>query len=116
MFEVLEGDKLDDVPQDGLPLRRTQDPVVPVQYLHVGEVGVPHADDDDRHGQVGGVHDGLPRVRHVGDDAVCQDQQDEVLLRDGGGDLWVEGERVWGGEGGKDEFYVLRVASCQRLI
>lgn len=84
MFEVLEGNKLDDVSQDGLPLRRTQDAVVPVQYLHVGEVRVPHADDDDRHGQVGGVHDGLPRVRHVGDDAVRQDQQDEVLLRDGG--------------------------------
>lgn len=92
MFEVLEGDKLDDVSQDGLPLRRTQDPVVPVQYLHVGEVRVPHADDDDRHGQVGGVHDGLPRVRHVGDDAVRQDQQDEVLLRDGG--------ELMGGRGG----------------
>lgn len=26
------------------------------------------------------MHDGLPCVRHVGDDAVCQNQQDEVFL------------------------------------
>lgn len=80
MFEVLERDKLDDVAEDGLPLRRAQDAVVPVQDLHVREVGVAHADDDDGHGQVGGVHDGLARVRHVGDDAVGQDQQDEIFL------------------------------------
>lgn len=83
VFEVLERDKLDDVAEDGLPLWRAQDPIVPVQDLHVREVGVSHADDDDGHGQVGGVHDGLARVCHVGDDAVGQDQQDEVLLRDG---------------------------------
>lgn len=82
MFEVLERDKLDDVAEDGLPLWRTQDPVIPVQNLHVGEVRISHTDDDDRHGQVGGVHDGLARVRHVGNDAVCQDQQDEILLWD----------------------------------
>lgn len=81
MFEVLEGDKLHDVPEDRLPLGRTQDPVVAVQDLHVGEVSVAHAHDDDGHGQVGGVHDGLPRVGHVGDDAVRQDQQDEVFLQ-----------------------------------
>lgn len=80
MFEVLEGDKLDDVAEDWLALGRTQDPVVAVEDLHVGEVGVAHADDDDGHGQVRGVHNGLPRVRHVGDDAVRQDQQDEVFL------------------------------------
>lgn len=80
MFEVLEGDELDDVAQDRLALGRPQDPVVAVQDLHVGEVGVAHADDDDGHGEVGGVHDGLPRVGHVGDDAVGQDEQDEVLL------------------------------------
>lgn len=80
VFEVLEGDELDDVAEDGLALRWAQDPVVPVQYLHVGEICVAHADDDDRHGQVGRVHNGLPRVGHVGDDAVRQDQQDEVFL------------------------------------
>ena len=82
MLEVAEGDELDDVPEDGLSFRRSQDPVVAVQHLHVAEVGVPDPDDDDRHGEVGGLDDGLPRVGHVGDDAVRQDQQDEVLLRD----------------------------------
>lgn len=41
---------------------------------------------------MGGLDDGLPRVSHVGDDAVCQDQQDEVFLG-------VEGETVGGGRG-----------------
>lgn len=80
MFEVLEGDELDNVAENWLPLRRAQDPVVPVKYLHVCEVRVSHPNDDDRHGQVGGVHDGLACVRHVSDDAVCQDQEDEVFL------------------------------------
>lgn len=82
MFEVAEGDKLDDVPEDGLSFGRPKDPVVAVQHLHVAEVGVPDADDDDGHGEVGGLHDGLPRVGHVGDDAVRQDEQDEVLLEE----------------------------------
>lgn len=87
MFEVLEGNKLDNVAEDGLSLWRTQDPVVSVQYLHVREVRVSHANDDDGHGQVGGVHDGLARVCHVGDDAIRQDQQDEILLWEGVGNL-----------------------------
>lgn len=81
MFEVAEGDELDDVPEDGLSFGRPQDPVVAVQHLHVAEVGVPDPDDDDGHGEVGGLDDGLPGVGHVGDDAVGQDQQDEVLLK-----------------------------------
>lgn len=80
MFEVLERDKLDDVTEDRLAFGRTQDPIVPVKDLHVGEVSVAHSNDDDGHGQVRGVHNGLPCVRHVGDDAVRQDQQDEVFL------------------------------------
>lgn len=52
--------------------------------MHVAEVGVPDPDDDDGHGEVGGLDDGLPGVGHVCDDAVRQDQQDEVLLEDGG--------------------------------
>lgn len=83
MFEVTKGDELDDVPEDRLSFGGTQDPVIAVQHLHVAEVGVPDSNDDDRHGEVGGLDDGLPRVRHVGDDAVRQDEQDEVLLRDG---------------------------------
>ena len=52
--------------------------------MHVAEVGVPDPDDDDGHGEVGGLDDGLPGVGHVCDDAVRQDQQDEVLLEDKG--------------------------------
>lgn len=82
VFEVAEGDELNDVPEDGLSFGWAQDPVVAVQHLHVAEVGVPDTNDDDGHGEVGSLNDGLPRVGHVGDDAVCQDQQDEVLLED----------------------------------
>lgn len=80
VFEVAKGDELDDVPEDGLSFGRSQDSIVSVQHLHVAEVGVPDPDDDDGHREVGGLDDGLPRVGHVGDDAVGQDQQDEVLL------------------------------------
>ena len=92
MLEVLEGDELDDVSQHGLSLGRAQDPVVPVQHLHVCEVGVAHANDDDGHGQVGRVHDGLTRVGHVSDYTVGQNKEDEVLL---GGEQ--EGLRERGG-------------------
>lgn len=85
MFEAAERDELDDVPQHRLPFGRAQDPVVAVQHLHVAEVGVPDPDDDDGHGEVGGLDDGLPGVGHVCDDAVRQDQQDEVLLGGGRG-------------------------------
>lgn len=80
MLKVLERDKLDDVAEDRLALGRTQNPIVAVQDLHVCEVCVAHTNNDDRHGQVRGVHDGLSRVGHVSDDAVRQDQQDEVFL------------------------------------
>ena len=80
MFEVPEGHELDDVAKDGLSLGRPQNPIVAIQHLHVTEVCVAHSHDDDRHGEVGGMDDGLPRVGHVCDDPVSQDQQDEVLL------------------------------------
>jgi len=81
-LEVPEGHKLDNVPEDRLPLGRAQDPVVPVQDLHVREVCVAHAHDDDGQRLVGGAHDGLARVRHVGHHAVRQDEQDVVALGD----------------------------------
>lgn len=79
-FKVSEGHKLDNVPQDGFSFRRAQDTVVAVQDLHVGKIGVPHTHYDDGQRLVGGAHDGLPRVRHVGHDAVREDQQDVVFL------------------------------------
>ena len=82
-FEVSEGHKLDNVPKDRLSLWRAQDPVISVQDLHVCEVCVAHADDDDGQGLVGGSHDGLARVRHVGHHAVRQDEQNVVPLLGG---------------------------------
>lgn len=74
MFEVTEGDKLDNVSEDWLSFWRSQDPIIAIQHLHVAEVSVPDPDNDDGHGEVGGLDDGLPCVSHVGDDPVRQDQ------------------------------------------
>lgn len=98
VFEVPEGHKLDDVSKDRLALGRPQNPIVTIQHLHVTEVSVPHAHNDDGHGEVGGMDDGLPSVCHVRDDTVSQDQQDEVLLlsdaRDRGGRRAGETRRI----------------------
>lgn len=83
MFKVLEGDKLDNVPKDRFSFGRSQDPVITIQNLHVGKVSIAHTHNDDGHGQVRGVHDGLPRVSHVCDDAIRQDEQDEIFLQGG---------------------------------
>lgn len=79
-FKVSEGHELDNVPQDRFSFWRAQDTVIPIQDLHVSEVGVPYTHDDDGQRLVGGTHDGLPRVRHVGHHAIREDQQDVVFL------------------------------------
>lgn len=79
-FEVSEWHELHDVPEDRFALGRAQDSVVPVQNLHVCEVGVAHSHDDDGEGLVGGSDDGLARVRHVRHHAVGEDEQDVVPL------------------------------------
>lgn len=81
MFEVPKWHKLDNVSKHRLALGRPQDAIITIQHLHVTEISVAHADDDDGHGEVRGVDDGLPGVSHVRDDAVRQDQQDEILLK-----------------------------------
>lgn len=82
MFEVPEGNKLDDVSENSFSSGWTQDPSASVQHLHVTEVSIPDTDDDDGHGETGGLDDGLSRVGHVSNDAVSQDEEDEVLLSD----------------------------------
>lgn len=47
VFEVSEGHELNDVSKDWLSLGRPQDPIVTIQHLHVAEVGIAHAHDDD---------------------------------------------------------------------
>ena len=80
MLELPEGHKLDDVPHGRLARGRAQQAVVPVQELHGAEVGPAHADDDDGHGEAGGVNDGAARLVHVRDHAVGDDEQHKVLL------------------------------------
>lgn len=80
MFEVVEGHKLHNVPQDGFSFRRAEDSIITVQHLHVTEIRAAYADNDDGHGQVRGVDDGLSSVRHICDHTVRQYEQDEVLL------------------------------------
>lgn len=105
VLELPERDELDYVTEDGLALGGAQDAVVPIQDLHVGEVGVAHPHDDDGHGKVGGADDGLPCVRHVRHHSVRQDQQDEVLLGDThgcfgrGGAAWPHCRPQAGGAG-----------------
>lgn len=81
MFEVPKWHKLDNVSKHRLALGRPQDAIITIQHLHVTKISVAHPDDDDRHGEVGGVDNGLSGVSHVCDDAIRQDQQDEILLK-----------------------------------
>lgn len=83
-LELPEGHKLHDVTERGLAPGGAQDTIVPVQGLHIREVSIAHPHDDDGHGQVGGAHDGLPRISHVGHHSVGQDQQNVVLLGEQG--------------------------------
>lgn len=81
MFEVPKWHKLDNISKHRLALGRPQDPIITIQHLHVTKIGVPHPDDDDWHGKVRGMDNGLSGVSHVCDDAVRQNQQDEILLK-----------------------------------
>lgn len=80
MFEVVEWHELNNVSQDRFSFRRAEYSIIPIQHLHVAEIRVAHADDDDRHGQVGGVDDGLSCVCHICDHSICQDQQYKIFL------------------------------------
>mmetsp|Transcript_26131 Transcript_26131/g.66524 ORF Transcript_26131/g.66524 Transcript_26131/m.66524 type:complete len:231 (-) Transcript_26131:639-1331(-) len=77
VLEVAELDKLHDVALRGLAMRG-QPHLVAVQDLHVGELGVADAHDEDGHGQLRGLDDGAHRVVHVHDLAVRQDEQHVV--------------------------------------
>lgn len=70
MFEVPKWHKLDNVSKHRLALGRPQDPIITIQHLHVTKIGVSHPDDDDWHGKVRGMDNGLPGVSHVCDDAI----------------------------------------------
>lgn len=78
--EVAEGHELDDVTHGLLARVGVQHAAVPIQELHGSKVSVAHAHDDDGHGQLGRLHHGVPRLVHVADHPVRDDEEDEVLL------------------------------------
>lgn len=80
MFEVSEWHKLNDVAKNRLSLGRSQDPIVPIQHLHVTEISISYSNYNDRHGEMGGMDNGFACIGHVCDDAIRQNQQDEILL------------------------------------
>lgn len=71
---------MNDVSCHRLSCQGLEDAVVAVQELHGLEVGLAHTDDDDGHGQLGAVDDGLPCLVQVGDLTVRDDQEHKVLL------------------------------------
>lgn len=78
--EIPERNKLHDVPDRLFPRVGPQDTGVSIQELHGGKVSVANTDDDDGHGELGGLNDGVASLVHVADDAVCDDEEREVLL------------------------------------
>lgn len=80
MLELPEGHKLHDVPHGGLACSRVKSPVVSIQELHGSEICPAYSDNDDRHGQTGGVDDGTACLIHVCDYSVSDDEENVVLL------------------------------------
>ena len=80
-LEFAEGHELDDVSLHvllgGL---RVQGLVIRVQLMHAREVLVAHADDDYREGEAGAPDYLVDGLLHVIDDAVGEQEEDEVLL------------------------------------
>lgn len=84
--EIPEGDELHNIADGLLAGVGPQHAGISIQELHGGEVGVANADDDDGHGQLGRLDDGVAGLVHVADDAVCDDEESEVLLQGRGGE------------------------------
>jgi hypothetical protein len=100
LLEVAEGNELHDVPRGSLSRSGSQQSIIRVEVVHVLEVGITHADDDDGEGKIRGVNDLLDAALHVGNDSVGDHEEDPVdLLLDGGrasdgGDLLDDGAKV----------------------
>lgn len=81
ILELPEWYKLDNVPHGGLACSGAQNAIISIQELHGGEIGPAHADNDDGHGQAGGVDDGTTGLVHVCDDSIGDDEENKVILR-----------------------------------
>lgn len=81
-FEVSEGHKLHNVPEDRFTLWWPQDSIISVQNLHVCEVGIAHTDNNNGERLVGGSNNGFTCVSHICHYTVCEDEQDVVSLQE----------------------------------
>mmetsp|Transcript_106693 Transcript_106693/g.309451 ORF Transcript_106693/g.309451 Transcript_106693/m.309451 type:complete len:302 (-) Transcript_106693:1287-2192(-) len=77
--EVVHLDELNDVTRRALARRVMDRMVVRVQDHHVGEVRVAHTNNNDGHGELGGLHDRVHGLLHVVDHAVGDDQEHRVV-------------------------------------
>ena len=80
LLEVLKLDELDDVADGGLSPGVSDSHLIAVQLLHVGEIGIAYAHDDDRERVLGTLNDKICGLRHVMDDAISQNEKDVVHL------------------------------------
>lgn len=82
IFKLPERHKLDNVSHGGFACQRAQTSIVSVQELHRCEVCVAYSNDDDGHGQSGGIDDGTACLIHVCYHSVGDDEEDKVLLQE----------------------------------
>lgn len=81
VFEVSEGDKLDNVSGHSLSHSWPQDTIVSIQKLHGLKVSRPHPNNDDGQRQPRRPDNGVTGLVKVGDFAVSEDEEHAVLLR-----------------------------------
>lgn len=80
IFKLPEWYELHNVSHCSLASHGAQAPIVPIQELHGSEICIPDSDDDDGHGQTGGVDNGVTSLVHVRDDSISDDEENKVLL------------------------------------
>lgn len=87
ILELPEWYELHNVPHGCLARSRAQNSIISIQELHGSEVGPAHPDNDDGHGQTGGIDDGTAGLVHVCDDSIGDYEENKVILR--GGDMMI---------------------------
>lgn len=81
VFELSKRHKLDDVSCSWLSCQGLQDTVVSVKEFHGFEISFTNSDNNDGHRQLRGINNRLPSLVQISDLSICDDQQDEVLLK-----------------------------------
>lgn len=81
IFEISEGDKLDNVSGNSFSHGGPEHAVVSIQKLHGLKIGRPHPHDNDGQGQPRCSDDGVSGLIEICDLPVGEDEEDEVLLQ-----------------------------------